>query len=384
MKYPSWTYAFDVAHHRDEYIRAIDRVFDSGRLLFGEELKELEKEFSIYIGTNYSIGCDNATNAIFLALKALEIGEGDEVICVPNTAIPTISAIVHSGATPVLVDINKHGLLDVRLAEAAITSRTKAILPVHLYGYPADMEQLKKLATAHNLSIIEDCSQAHGACIGNQKVGALGDISCFSFYPTKPLGALGDAGIICTNNEEIATKLKKLRFYGITSNYVADMDGYNSRMDELQAAVIRSKLKRLDDNISARDGIVYAYKKGFGKLFRQVMPPSYATRVSNYLVPFLVLSDRSELINRLSDVGVGINISYPVPIHLMPAYRELGAGTGTYPVAEFLCSQVFSPPIADYYPIDQINSVIERFSIVSGSIEIQKPLQDSYERLFDA
>ena len=357
MKHPSWSYKFELEYHRLEYLEAFNRVLDSGKLLFGSELESLEREFAEYIGAEDCVGCDNATNALFLALKAVGVGPGDEVICVANTAIPTISAIVHAGATPVLVDVDIHGLMDIRLVEEAITKNTKVILPVHLYGYPVDMKRLMSLASSEDILVIEDCSQAHGASIEGKRVGSFGDLSCFSFYPTKPLGAYGDAGIICTNGFE-SDVLRRLRFYGISKGYVADMHGYNSRMDEIQAAILRAKLNRLDSSIKYRSAIAKKYASIESTAIKRLDPPSYADKISGYLIPHLLLADRKSFIKSLERKGIGVNISYPVPIHLMPAFKDLGNGPGTYPVSEFLCERVFSPPVADYYPLGDIDNIV--------------------------
>ena len=253
MKIPSWTYKYDLEINRDEYINAVNEVFDSGRLLFGKQLKNFEKSFSSYIGTKFAIGCDNATNAIFLSLKSIGVGEGDEVITVPNTAIPTVSAICQAGAKPVFVDVNKYALMDVNKLEEIINHKTKAIIPVHLYGFPCDMDKISLISQKYNIHIIEDCSQAHGTILNDKKVGTFGRLSCFSFYPTKSLGGFGDAGIICTNDPACDNLLKKMRFYGIENDYVASINGYNSRMDEIHAAILNKKLTRLEDNIKYRN-----------------------------------------------------------------------------------------------------------------------------------
>ena len=359
MNIPSWTYKFDLEIHRNEYIDCINEVFDSGRLLFGKQLDNFEKSFSEYIGTKYAVGCDNGTNAIFLGLKALNIGKGDKVITVPNTAIPTVSAICQAGAQPVFVDVNDSSLIDVNKIEEKIDSQTKAIIPVHLYGLPCDMERICSIAKKYKIHILEDCSQAHGTKFKGQKVGSFGEISTFSFYPTKSLGSFGDAGIICTSCKEINTLIRKLRFYGIESDYVASIEGYNSRMDEIQAAILNKKLKRLEDNIKHRGDIYKMYLDGFNsELLKPIKIPLNA-RPSHYLLPFIFRGDRDLFVKELNKKNIGVNISYKTPIHIMPAYRFLGYSYGQFKNAEYYCKHNISFPIFDNIPKSMVLNIIE-------------------------
>ena len=363
---PSWTYRYDLDRNRGSYLKLINKVFDSGRLLFGEELLTLERNFSSYIGVNHSIGCDNATNGIFLSLKALGISAGDKVLTVANTAIPTVSAIRQSGATPCFIDINEFGLIDDSSLEKILCKEIKAIIVVHLFGFPCNMKSIMLLSNKYNIPIIEDCSQAHGATLDGRKVGSFGDLSVFSFYPTKPLGGFGDAGIICTNDSKKNEKLKRLRFYGINSNYIAEEDGYNSRMDEIQAALINYKLKNLDSNIKDRNKIYNLYHKYIDSSIIKPLPRPSNCICSNYLVPFIISHDRDKFAEILKINGVGTNISYSTPIHLMPAYKSLGYRVNSLPNTELLCKSIISFPIFDYMPIkicyeiiDKINKVIK-------------------------
>ncbi len=356
---PSWTYKYDLLSHREEYIKIINKVFDSGRLLFGEQLENLEKNFSNYIGTKYAVGCDNATNAIFLSLKSLDISHGDVVITVPNTAIPTVSAIRQAGATPRFVDVNNFALLDSSNLINSIDSKVKAIIPVHLYGYPCDMKSICEIARRFNIPVIEDCSQAHGSMIFNQKVGSFGDISVFSFYPTKSLGAFGDAGIICFNSLSTKEKLIKLRFYGIEKNYIADVDGYNSRMDEIQAGILNLKLKRLDENIYYRQKIRELYEKNISNSRLAILKKPENSIISNYLIPFICEDNRDNFQKKLSEQGVGTNVSYRTPIYEMPAYKDLGYTGQDFPNAEYFCKSNISLPIFDNIPIEKVYRVIE-------------------------
>ncbi len=356
---PSWTYQYDLNKHREEYLNIFNRVLDSGRLIFGKELENFEKNFSEYIGTSHAVGCDNATNGIFLSLKTIGISRGDYVITVPNTAIPTVSAIRQAGAIPIFVDVNEHALLDSNNLQKVLSPNVKAIIPVHLYGYPCEMKEICEIASAYNIPVIEDCSQAHGSQLENKKVGSFGDLSVFSFYPTKSLGGFGDAGIICTNNNKYKETLLKLRFYGIEKNYIANIEGYNSRMDEIHAGILNSKLKRLDDNINYRNKIRLIYKEKITNKKLSIIPNPSSSIISNYLIPFLYEGDRDEFQKLLFANGIGSNISYRTPIYSMPAYKYLNYNKEEFPFTEKFCQSNISLPIFDYIPLDIVEKVIK-------------------------
>jgi len=257
-----WGYLKEYHYNKSEILNAVESVFESGHLILGESVRNFENRYAQYVGVKYGVGCDNGTNAIFLALKALGIGSGDEVITVTNTAIPTVSAIVSTGATPVFVDINPLTyLMNVEKLEEHITDRTKAIVPVHLYGQCVDMDILLDIADRHKLFVIEDCAQAHGAMYRGKKAGSMSAVSATSFYPTKILGAFGDGGMILTDNMEIDKKLRSLRFYGAEKTYYANEHGYNSRLDELQAAILLVKLRHIEEYISRRREIASMYNE---------------------------------------------------------------------------------------------------------------------------
>ena len=356
---PSWTYKYELKKNRENYIKLINEVFDSGKLLFGNQLKDLENNFANYIGTNFSVGCDNATNGIFLALKTLGISRNDCVITVPNTAIPTVSAIRQAGAIPRFVDVNNFALMDAKKLENFIDEKVKAIIPVHLYGFPCDMEEIYKISIKNNIPIIEDCSQAHGAEINGRKVGSFGDLSVFSFYPTKPLGGYGDAGIICSNNLSYIEKIKKLRFYGIESNYIAEINGYNSRMDEIQAAIINYKLNNLEENLKKREIIADFYSTNIkSEIFRPIKRPENV-KVSNYLIPYVFEGDRDDLQMRFKNEGIGTSINYRCPIYKMPAYRDLKNSMSDFPNTEKFCNSNISLPIFDYMPMHIAEEIVE-------------------------
>lgn len=256
--------------HKDEIDHAIHRVLDSGHYILGKEVASFEKSFAKYIGAKHCIGVASGTEALFLAMKALDIGDGDEVISVSYTATATISAICMTGATPVLIDIKSSDFtMDTSLIRKAITSRTKLILPVHIHGHPCNMDSILK----HNLPVIEDCAQAHGSVYKGRKVGSIGKLGCFSFYPTKNLGCIGDGGAITTNDAKLASKLRLLRQYGWKERYTSSVHGYNSRLDELQAAILSVKLKYLDEDKAkyaepTRRPIPIHYQPGYRDLIR--------------------------------------------------------------------------------------------------------------------
>lgn len=365
---PSWTYQYELNENRKTYLELINKVFDSGRLILGNELENFEKNFSKYIGTKYAIGCDNATNALFLILKSVGIKKNDEVITVANTAIPTVSAIRQSGAKPVFVDVNENALIDINKIKKVISPKTKAIIVVHLYGYPCDVEEIKRISNQYSITVIEDCSQAHGASIKGKKVGSIGDFSAFSFYPTKPLGAYGDAGMICTSNSEKYQLIKKLRFYGIEKDYIAEVNGYNSRMDEIQAAILNFKLINLEKNIEHRKNIAEIYYKNLCREIFNPIPMPINSNCSYYLVPFYFSEDRDRFQDMLKNYGVGTNISYKNPIHLMKAYEDLGYKKNMLPKTELFCRHNISLPIFNYMPVEVVYEVVNRVKKVLDKI----------------
>ena len=329
-----WGYLKEYAETKDELLKAVTEVFESGTLILGQKGRDFEQAYSDYVGVGYGIGCDNGTNAITLALKALEIGEGDKVITVSNTAIPTVSAIVSAGATPVFVDINPGTyLMDVTKVETAITPRTKAILPVHLFGQCVDMDPLLAIAQKHQLYVVEDCAQAHGAEYKGRKAGSMGDISTTSFYPTKILGAYGDGGMISTNDEALAQRLRRLRFYGAEKTYYATEHGYNSRLDELQAAILLTKLPKIEQYISRRREIAAMYQQGLADS-GLILPEEAPYGRHAYYLYVVRHPNRDEIVEKLRENNIHVNISYPWPIHTMKGYQYLGWHEGDLPETE--------------------------------------------------
>lgn len=345
MTINSWSYLKEFESEKNDILSAVTTVFESGVLILGDKVKQFELDFATYCGVNYGVGVNSATDALFLSLKALEIGEGDEVITVSNTAVPTVASIVAAGAIPVFVDINPHTfLMDVSKVEDLINPKTKCILPVHLFGQCVDMDALNVLAKKHRLFVIEDCSQAHGALYKGSKSGSLSTISVFSFYPTKILGAYGDAGIILCSDEILYHKLKALRNYGMNEFKESIFDGYNSRLDELQAAILLSKLPKIESYINRRIEIANLYAENL-KLSGLVLPFCEPFNRHAYYLYVVKHPRRNELINYLKGHDIHVSISYPMPIHLMNAYRKLGYLDGSLPNTEKVATQLFSLPI---------------------------------------
>jgi len=340
-----------------ELDNAFTNVFESGNFVLGENVRLFEEEFADYIGAGFAIGVGSGTEALHLSLKACEIGPGDEVITVPNTAVPTISAISFAGATPVLVDITPDTYtMDVKKIEKTITNKTKAILPVHIYGHSAEMEQIMKLAEMYNLKVIEDACQAHGAMYNDKNAGTTGDMGCFSFYPTKNLGAYGDGGIIVTNHEELYNKLIMLRNYGEVEKFTSKIEGFNSRLDEIQAAVLRVKLKYLDAWTNKRGEIATLYQKLlFNSNVQLPCERQWAKHVYHLFV--IRVNKRDALKDFLQERGVGTQIHYPIPIHLQEAYKNLGYKSGDFPISERNAGEILSLPIYPELTTEEIEEI---------------------------
>lgn len=340
-----WGYLKEFASEKEEIMRAVESVFQSGMLILGENVKAFENEYADYCGVNYGVGCDNGTNAISLALLAMGIKAGDEVITVSNTAIPTVSAIISIGAKPVFVDIDPDTyLMDVSKVKQAITSRTRCILPVHLFGQCVDMDAIGEIASSENLFVLEDCAQAHGATYKGKKAGAMSHISATSFYPTKVLGAYGDGGMMLTNISEFNAKLRRLRFYGAEQTYYALEHGYNSRLDEVQAAILRTKLNRLEQYIARRREIAQMYNELLANT-SLVLPKEASWGRHVYYLYVVRHPERDRIISQLRQEGIYLNISYPTPIHLMDAYRHFANGEGALPNTELASREIFSLPM---------------------------------------
>ena len=345
---------------RAELDAAYNRVMDNSYFIQGKECEAFDKEFAAYCGAEHCIGVANGLDALLLVLKALEIGAGDEVIVPSNTFIATARAVSYTGATPVFVEpeIETYNI-DVNRIEAAITDKTKAIMPVHLQGRPADMDPIMEIAKKHNLWVIEDAAQAHGTLYKGKKVGTLGDAAGFSFYPGKNLGALGDGGAVVTNNKEIADKVRALGNYGSDYKYHHIYKGTNSRLDEMQAAFLRVKLPALDKWNAARVDIAQKYFEGINNP-KIVLPLAPSDDFGHIYHVFVVrCKERDELEKYLADNGIGTVKHYPYPMHLQDCYADLGLKQGDLPIAEEISNTVLSLPM--YYGMteEQVQYVID-------------------------
>jgi dTDP-4-amino-4,6-dideoxygalactose transaminase len=351
---------------RDEIDTALTRVLDRGWYVLGEEGSNFETEFAAYCGSGYAVGVASGTDAIELALRALEIGPGDEVVTQANTCVPTVAAIERAGATPVLCDVERAaGLMDPESLAAAIGPKTRAAIPVHLYGQCADMDAIGAVATKAGIDMIEDCAQAHGAEIRGRQAGTMGRLGCFSFYPTKNLGALGDGGAVVTDDLELADRLRLLREYGQTERYVHVTTGVNSRLDELQAAVLRAKLPHLDGWNGRRREIASRYSDTISGTSIRPLAELPGRRHAYHL--YVVESeDRVALQTHLAAHGIRTAVHYPKPVHGYDPYRALNDGPVPLTVSERLCEHVLSiplyPELAEY-EVETVAAALAEFNI---------------------
>lgn len=345
--------------HKEEIDAAITRVLESGRYILGREVTAFENEFGASIGVRFSVGVGSGTEALHLALRACGIKSGDEVVTVSHTAVATVAAIELCGATPVLVDINPDTYtIDADQIESVLTEHTRAIVPVHLYGHPARMEKIMSIAHRHNLWVIEDCAQAHGAVYQGRKAGAWGNIATFSFYPTKNLGALGDGGMVVTDSPELAEQVRLLREYGWKHRYVSEFPGLNSRLDEIQAAILRVKLRHLDAENRKRQALAGIYSDVLSAT-SLVLPECHPEAVHVYH-QYVVRSERRDsLMKWLGTRGIGTLIHYPVPVHRQPAYeRRLRCAT-TMVNTDKAAGEVLSLPIYPELTPERVGHVAE-------------------------
>jgi dTDP-4-amino-4,6-dideoxygalactose transaminase len=345
--------------HKTEISAAISDVLEGGRYILGTEVAAFEQEFSAYVGVAHGIGVGSGTEALHLALRACGVGPGDEVVTVAHTAVATVAAIELAGCVPVLVDIEPDFYtLDPSRVEQAITARTRAIVPVHVYGQPVEMEPLLQIARTHGLRVIEDCAQAHGATCRGKQVGAWGDAGCFSFYPTKNLGAIGDGGMVVTADASLAERARLLREYGWAERYVSAVPGWNSRLDEIQAAVLRIKLRYLDRDNVARRRLAALYDTMIDQT-GLVLPRQRPDTQHVYHLYAVRSSNRDELQRHLRSAGVSALVHYPVPIHLQPAYQGRLRGSDALPVTERVSREVLSLPMYPELTADQIRIVAD-------------------------
>lgn len=363
LKIPLVNLTKQYQNNKKDIDRALQLVLNTGQFILAEQVKLFEKEFASYLGTRFAVGVASGTDALILSLKALGIKEGDEVI-IPANSYPTAFAVAAVKATIRLVDVDRQNYnIDIGKIEKAITGKTRAIIPVHLYGKAADLAPILKLGQKYNLVVVEDAAQAHGTLYHGERVGTIGDIGCFSFYPTKNLGAYGDSGMVVTNNERVAKIIRELRVYGEKQRYQSVRLGINSRLDEIQAAVLRIKLKRLDDDNNRRRKIVKRYLKLL-KNTDIILPEFYDDGSHTYHMFMIKTARRDALSKFLLRLGVATEIRYPTPIHLVKSFKYLGYKNGEFPAAEETSRELLALPC---YPeltdseVKMICSLVKRF-----------------------
>lgn len=344
--------------HKDEYEEAALRALESGWYILGNEMKDFEEKFAAYLGVKHCVAVNSGTDALILAFRALGIKPGDEVIVPANTYIASVIGVTENGGTPVFVDPDDCMEINADAIEEKITYKTKAILPVHLYGQCCRMDEIADIAKRHNLKLVEDCAQCHGSKYNGKFAGTFGDLGCYSFYPTKPLGALGDAGAIVTNNDELAERLTLLRNYGSKVKYHNEINGVNSRMDEVQAAVLKVGLKYLDSGNEERRRQAEMYKEGI-KNSKVVIPPTYEKTYHVYhLFPVLV-EDREEFQKYLLENGIKTQIHYPIPPYVAECHKDWGYKWSDFPNAEKFANQEVSLPMYVGLTDEEIRTVID-------------------------
>jgi aminotransferase EvaB len=363
-----WNYLPEYRLERAEILAAVEKVLESGQLILGESVRAFEQAFAAFCGVRHGVGVDNGTNALTLALRALGLRCGDEVITVANTAVPTVSAIVSAGGVPRFVDIRPGTyLMDVDRLAAALTPRTRFLLPVHLYGQCVEMTPLLDFARAHDLRVLEDCAQSHGARQGGRVAGSFGQAAAFSFYPTKLLGTFGDGGMVCTDEAELDARLRRLRFYGMERTYDALEHGYNARLDELHAEILLRRLPRLEANLARRQVLAARYDReltGIGLTLPTVAPGN----THAYYLYVARHPRRDALLAALKARDIHLNVSYPWPIHTMRAYAYLGGRAGDLPETEAAAREIFSLPLYPGLGDDEQETVIAALRELSPAL----------------
>ena len=347
----------EFAELRDEWIAAIDKIGASAAFINGPQVNAFEQEAAEYVGSKYALGVANGTEALVLSLRALGIGEGDEVITSPFTFFATAESISLVGATPVFCDIEEDSFnISPDSVKSSITDKTRAILPVHIFGHPADMPALTAIATEHGLALVEDAAQAFGAKSGEEVVGSLGDTGCFSFYPAKVLGCYGDGGLITTSNEEIYMHIQRLKNHGAVAAFTHNEIGYNSRLDAVQAALLRIKLRKIEDDLAKRQQVADWYGEGLAET--DAIPVSRPVNGRHALNLYTIRHPRRDMLRQaLSDEKIGTNQCYPLGLHLQEIYQGLGYKPGDLPVTDRLCGETLSLPIFPGITREQVETV---------------------------
>lgn len=344
--------------HQQEYEAKALEVLRSGWYILGSEVKSFEEEFAAYLGAKYCIGLASGLDALMIAFRALGIGSGDEVIVAANSYIACVMGITMNGATPIFVEPDKYYNIDPEAVENAVTKKTKAVLAVHLYGQSADMNSLKDICSRHGLYLVEDCAQSHGSKHGEKMSGTIGDIGCFSFYPSKNLGCFGDGGAIVTQNPDIEKEIRVLRNYGSEKRYHNKTVGYNSRLDEIQAGLLRVKLRYIDELNKEREEIAKRYLTEI-KNEEILLPESMKNSTHIYHLFVIRLKNREKFMKYMEENDIGTMIHYPIPPHLSEAYGYLGYKEGDFPLAEAYSNEVVSIPIYNGMKKEEIDYVIE-------------------------
>lgn len=354
---------------RNEINAAIQGVLDRGDFILGNDVTKFEEEFAAYCGTKYAIGVDNGLSALELSLRAFGIGPGDEVIVPAHTFVASAAAITFAGATPVFVDVDSETLnIDPERIEEAITPHTKAIIPVHIYGLPANMQMILDLAKKFNLKVVEDACQAHGASYNGQHAGSIGDAASFSFYPTKNLGACGDGGIVTTNDAKVAETIRSLRNCGQTSKNVHELEPFNRRLDSIQAAILRVKLRYLDQWIESRRKLATHYTKLL-KDANVRLPAEPQGYQSVYHLYVIRSQNRDALQSHLNERGIGTAIHYPTPVHLQPFFSNGKDRRGEFPIAEKICNEILSLPMFPELTEKQVELVASEINRILAPVQ---------------
>ena len=362
MKVPFLNLVIQHQSLRDEIREACDRVIGAASFILGPDVQKFEEEFAAYLGVSHCVGLSTGTDALILAFKALDLAPDDEVIIPAHTFVATAIGVVHAGAKAVLVDVDpRNGLIDINAIERAITSKTRAICPVHLYGRGCDMDRLAEIAEKHRLIIVEDAAQAHGARWKGKRLGTFGSLGCFSFYPGKNLGACGDGGAVVTNSPELAARLKRMRNYGSEQKYMYPEWGTNARLDSLQAAILRTKLPHLDSWNRRRYEVATRYESLFrSHSIRDLTIPELPGEAHHCFHLYVVQHPRrDELRKWLADHEIESGIHYPNPYHLEQAFKHLGYGVGSFPISEQLARTVLSLPMFPEITDDQVAAVVK-------------------------
>lgn len=348
---------------KNDLLKITETIIDGGTYILGQEVTSFEKEFADYIGVTYCVGVANGTDAIAIALRGLGVNPGDEVITVSHSAVATVAAIEMIGAIPVFADIEEDTrCIDPSKIEELISSKTKVIIPVHIYGQPARMSEILAVARKYGLKVLEDCAQAHGAKIGDKKVGSFGDAAAFSFYPTKNLGAIGDGGAVVTNSNYIFENILALRQYGWRQRYISDIPGVNSRLDELQAAFLRIGLKELDNDNARRNEIAERYSNEI-KSDKIKLPAAFPNTYHAFHLFVIETEKREEFAKYLNSKGVGTALHYPVPIHLQPAYLGKIRGSDKLFQTEKLYKRILSLPMYPELSMSSVNRIIKTINV---------------------